>query len=379
MKKIISFVLACCLVWGATLFPAGIRVRASEREDALPFTDVADDAWFRDAVEDVWEEGLFSGTSETRFSPDSGMTRGMFVTVLGKKSGIAPEEFMRYRFTDTKLGEYYAPYVEWAASYGIVSGTSKMSFQPNAQITREQMATILYQYAKKTGNDTSFTEEGWNAFSDCEAVSDYAQISMKWAVSHGVLAGFDGKLNPKGTATRAQVAQVFYNCKEVLAKTAVNGTPVLAEEPDFTPVSLDQLQNFASLSRGMTREQFVQAYNYAVEIVRPLNGYTDELQLMGITSQLRMLFDQGIEYSTTAAHYDDVYGYFIDKKASCAGCTRATGLCLNILGYSYEHVNENEWSHQWCRVRLGNEYWICDPYGLYCGVEPAPYRHPYLW
>ena len=120
---------------------------------------------------------------------------------------------MRYRFTDTKLGEYYAPYVEWAASYGIVSGTSKMSFQPNAQITREQMATILYQYAKKTGNDTSFTEEGWNAFSDCEAVSDYAQISMKWAVSHGVLAGFDGKLNPKGTATRAQVAQVFYNCK----------------------------------------------------------------------------------------------------------------------------------------------------------------------
>ena len=307
------------------------------------------------------------------------MTRGMFVTVLGKKSGIDPEEFMRYRFTDTKLGEYYAPYVEWAASYGIVSGTSKFSFAPNAQITREQMATILYQYAQITGNDTSFTEEGWNAFSDCEAVSDYAQISMKWAVSHGVLAGFDGKLNPKGTATRAQVAQVFYNCKEVLAKTAVNGTPVLAEEPDFTPVSLDQLQNFASLSRGMTREQFVQAYNYAVEIVRPLNGYTDELQLMGITSQLRMLFDQGIEYSTTAAHYDDVYGYFIDKKASCAGCTRATGLCLNILGYSYEHVNENEWSHQWCRVRLGNEYWICDPYGLYCGVEPAAYRHPYLW
>ena len=105
MKKIISFVLACCLVWGATLFPAGIRVSASEREDALPFTDVADDAWFRDAVDYVWEEGLFSGTSETRFSPDSGMTRGMFVTVLGKKSGIAPEEFMRYRFTDTKLGE----------------------------------------------------------------------------------------------------------------------------------------------------------------------------------------------------------------------------------------------------------------------------------
>lgn len=254
-----------------------------------------------------------------------------------------------------------------------------MSFQPNAQITREQMATILYQYAKKTGNDTSFTEETYNAFPDSGEVSSYAQTAMKWAASQGILSGTEGKLNPKCTATRAQVAQVFYNCREILVKAEVNGTPVLVEEPPFTPVPIDQLANYDSLSKGMTREQFTQAYNYAVEIVRPFNGYIEKSQLMGITSRLRMLFDQGIEYSTTAPHYDDAYGYFIDKKASCAGCTRATGLCLNILGYSYEHVNENEWSHQWCRVKLGNEYWICDPYGLYCGPEPAPYQHPYLW
>ena len=65
--------------------------------------------------------------------------------------------------------------------------------------------------------------------------------------------------------------------------------------------------------------------------------------------------------------------------ASCAGCTRTTGLCLNMLGIPYEHVNENQWSHQWCRVPMPDgSYWICDAYGLYCGPEPAPYQHPYL-
>ena len=64
--------------------------------------------------------------------------------------------------------------------------------------------------------------------------------------------------------------------------------------------------------------------------------------------------------------------------ASCAGCARATGLCLNILGMPYEHVNENQYSHQWCRVNIDGTYWICDAYGLYCGPEPAPYMHPYL-
>ena len=77
-------------------------------------------------------------------------------------------------------------------------------------------------------------------------------------------------------------------------------------------------------------------------------------------------------------HYNDPYGYFVLGSASCAGCTRATGLCLNVLGISYEHVNENQYSHQWCRVPVGDTYWICDAYGLYCGPEPAPCQHPYF-
>ena len=86
-----------------------------------------------------------------------------------------------------------------------------------------------------------------------------------------------------------------------------------------------------------------------------------------------------VSYSMDADHYNDPYGYFVLGSASCAGCTRATGLCLNVLGIPYEHVNENQWDHQWCRVKMDDgTYWICDAYGLYCGPEPAPYQHPYL-
>ena len=100
---------------------------------------------------------------------------------------------------------------------------------------------------------------------------------------------------------------------------------------------------------------------------------------MGIAIALRNMVDSGqVVYSTEAAHYSDPYGYLVLGVASCAGCTRTTGLCLNMLGIPYEHVNENQWSHQWCRVDIDGIYWICDAYGLYVGPEPEPYAHPYL-
>ena len=95
-----------------------------------------------------------------------------------------------------------------------------------------------------------------------------------------------------------------------------------------------------------------------------------------IALELREFFDARMEYSTTAPHFLDAYGYLVLKKASCQGAAAATGLCLNMLGFDYEHVNHNKWTHQWCRVNYNGTYWIVDPYGLYCGPEPAPYKHP---
>lgn len=146
-----------------------------------------------------------------------------------------------------------------------------------------------------------------------------------------------------------------------------------------TLVPIDSLENKKGLKKKCTDEEFQAAYDAAVQIVTPLIGLSREEQLTGIAKALRSMADNGqVVYSTSEAHYNDPYGYLVSGVASCAGCTRTTGLCLNILGISYEHVNENQWSHQWCRVNLDGTYWICDAYGLYTGPEPNPYEHPYL-
>ena len=115
-------------------------------------------------------------------------------------------------------------------------------------------------------------------------------------------------------------------------------------------------------------------------MVTPLALMSRENQLYGIASALRAVVDDGsMAYSMEANHYNDPYGYFVLHTASCAGCARATALCLDILGIPYEHVNENQYSHQWCRVPMEDGgYWICDAFGLYCGPEPEPYQHPYF-
>ena len=146
----------------------------------------------------------------------------------------------------------------------------------------------------------------------------------------------------------------------------------------FQPVPMKKLANYSSLKKRMTDEEFALAYQAALNLVTPYIGLPLEEQIYGITVSIRNLFDNGMGYSMSAPHYNDPYGYFILGTASCAGCTRATGLCLNILGIPYEHVNENQYSHQWCRINVNGTYWISDAYGLYCGPEPAPYAHPWF-
>lgn len=143
----------------------------------------------------------------------------------------------------------------------------------------------------------------------------------------------------------------------------------------YTPVPMKDLANKKSLQKKATEEQLAQAYAEAAKLVEPFAGLSLEQQLQGICQAVRDRFDNGMSYSMDSDHYNDPYGYFIEGSASCAGCTRATGLCLNILGIPYEHVHENQYTHQWCRVNVNGTYWICDPYGLFCGPEPAPYVH----
>lgn len=131
------------------------------------------------------------------------------------------------------------------------------------------------------------------------------------------------------------------------------------------------------MQKKCTDEEFRSAYAVAADMVAHLAGMSREDQLYNIAAALRYRVDSGqVYYSTDEPHYNDPYGYFVTGVASCAGCASATGLCLDILGIPYEHVNENQWSHQWCRVTMGDSYWNCDAYGLYVGPEPVSYEHP---
>ena len=132
----------------------------------------------------------------------------------------------------------------------------------------------------------------------------------------------------------------------------------------------ESLANGASLKRGMTDDEFKKAYAIAAKIAAPYAGQSREKQLEGIAKALyQFKNDKKIQYSETVQHYNDVYGFYILNVSSCAGATRAVGLCLNILGIPYEHVNENQWSHQWCRVKIGRTNWLCDVYMPRYGSE----------
>lgn len=167
----------------------------------LPFTDVSANNWFYDGVKYAYENGLMNGTSSNAFSPNANTTRGMIVTILARVEGV-----------NTNGTPWYVAGQKWAMDNGISDGTN----MPGV-ITREQLATILYRYAKQKGYDVS-KSAALTAFSDADKVSGYAAEAMQWAVAEGLLQGSNGELDPQGSATRAQVATILMRFMEKIAK-----------------------------------------------------------------------------------------------------------------------------------------------------------------
>jgi hypothetical protein len=179
------------------------------------FTDIQNH-WAADNILFVASRGLLSGTSDTTFSPNTGMTRGMFVTALGRLAGINPDSYKTGKFTDVKADAYYAPYVNWAASKGIISGTTDTTFAPDNNINREQMAVIMKNYAAKLGYTVPKPLEAVT-FADNASISSWAKEAVKSMQQAGILAGkTNNRFDPKGTATRAEVATVLRRFVEIV-------------------------------------------------------------------------------------------------------------------------------------------------------------------
>jgi len=177
------------------------------------FADVDENSWYAQAVQFVSDRGMFNGTGNGFFSPQVHMTRSMFVTILGRLTGVNESQFNRSNFDDVNAITWYAPFVAWATENGIVSGYGNGLFGPNDDISREQIALLLYKYAKYSGYDVSIGSgslDVLNGFSDADSVSSWATDAANWAASAGLINGKPGNIfDPKGIATRAEVAAIM--------------------------------------------------------------------------------------------------------------------------------------------------------------------------
>ncbi len=220
-KRLISLLLVICMV--LTLLPAEVLAAEVKKpaDNATqttavqenPFTDVDQNSWYAAAVQYVRVNGFFSGVSDTLFAPDGSMNRGMFVTVLGRMAGVDAEKYGgETGFSDVEPTAWYAPYVKWAAQYGIANGMGNGLFAPNDKINREQMAVFFAAYFEKFDVTPETEKATAGKPADLGQVSDWAKSAVLKLWSMGLLCGDGVNFAPKDTATRAEAATL---CKSV--------------------------------------------------------------------------------------------------------------------------------------------------------------------
>lgn len=203
----VTFTTQSGQTWNDTILVDVISKNTSAYfEDVTPAT-VGN--WAANAVDFAYGCGLVNGIDTTHFGPDLAMTRAMLVTVLYRAAG-SPQVTVTTNFTDLNVGDYYYSAVVWANVMGIVNGTSDTTFSPNAPVTRQQIAAILYRYADAMGELTQ-TETSLDGYTDKDKIDPYAVDAMTWAVGQGIISGMTGTtLEPQGNATRAQVVVILH-------------------------------------------------------------------------------------------------------------------------------------------------------------------------
>ena len=398
MKKKISLLLS--VIIGFTLCAPAFAADTYSSQ----FTDISASSWYAPYVETACESGLMNGVGGASFNPNGNLTVSSAITLAARLHNI-----YHGNSVDLKNGDpWYQPYVDYASKNGILDPAQSYDYGSN--ITRADFALLISNALPDSAlpaiNDIqpgdvpgvssgSPMDDARNALVNAGVVKpgdSYMILLMSGAISGqgtndavgaavyrlyraGVLTGNDayGTFAPDTDIQRSEVAAIISRVVDASQRRRIQ-----LEQKPANLVPMDNLANRSSLQKKASDAELAQAYEEARKIVEPLANLSVEAQLYGIALAVRVITENEVEYSMSAPHYNDPYGFFILHTASCAGCTRTTGLCLNMLGISYEHVNEGQYSHQWTRVNVNGTYWICDAYGLYCGPEPAPYQHPTL-
>ena len=196
-----------------------------KKNSYFAYSDLDPSGWYRQYVEYMLEKGYMNGMSESTFAPNGNVTRAQLVTILYRIAGSPRTTGMKNPFEDVKAGTWYTNAVIWAAENGIVNGVTATTFAPNNNITREQLATILYRYhgGLKTPNNHL------GGFKDRDTISAYAKDAMNWAVGKGILNGSNGLLTPSASATRVQTAAMLTRYLESEVQIPVPTDPTIRD------------------------------------------------------------------------------------------------------------------------------------------------------
>jgi len=264
-KRLLSLLLLSCIL--VTSIPPEINAASPTSVQPAPatsttaqpvpqdsFEDVTPSAWFYDAVMYVKQNGLFSGTSIDRFSPNATMSRAMFVTVLGRIAKVDASQYKTSAFTDVQPGAWYAPYVQWAIESGIASGTSSNRFSPDAAISREQMAMMIFKYFE-SDNVPYPTNGGTSRPKDLSDISPRAVDAAGKLWQAGLFGGdANGNFQPHAKATRAEAAAIFMRTDKIAR--ASDGIPYTVA---FNPNGGSPIDSL-SLKRGESLSQLPLAF-----------------------------------------------------------------------------------------------------------------------
>lgn len=182
-----------------------------------PFTDVPSSKWYYSSISFVYQRSLMNGTGNRCFEPETGLSRAMFVTILGRMAGINQDKYSGSSFKDVKTGQWYSAYVEWARQCGITQGIGDGCFGLNDKVTREQMATFISRYVNSSSWKLSKADQVTSYFADAGSISSYAKQGVELMRTSGVIKGNEnGYFLPQNAATRAEAATIFMRLKESL-------------------------------------------------------------------------------------------------------------------------------------------------------------------
>lgn len=313
---------------------------------ASTYQDVGDSDWHAEAIEYVTAIGLMEGVGNGNFQPNQPLTRAQVVTLLYRLAGSPKTEYIG-QFQDVAEDTWYATPVSWAYQQDIVHGTSETTFNPSTNITREQLAVIIDNYLKSKEIKFEMAENALYRVKDCWSVSSYAEHGVSAMCESGIMnPDSQYNFNPRNNVTRADAAVVFMRLNKALAGERLTGMLIPNTAIDFSQLS--------------QAEKDARTLAVAQQIASTIPKDKSDLGRVLTAAHIVSHYSKFCTYTMAGPDYWSAYGVFVKGEYSCAGSTRALGLVLTCMGYQWKHINENQYSHQWCELSIDGRIVVAD-------------------